>query len=139
MTEALGRSRGGFTTKLHAAVDALGNPLRFLVTAGQRAEITQAEALLSGYPAAAVIADKGYDADHFVAEIEQSGAEAVIPPRRNRKVQRRYDANLYADRNKIERLFGRLKHYRRVATRYEKTARNYLAFVQVAAIVTLLL
>lgn len=139
MTEALGRSRGGFSTKLHAAVDALGNPLRFIVTAGQRAEITQAEALLSGYAADAVIADKGYDSSAFVLKIEDSGAEAVIPPRRNRIEQRDYDANLYADRNKIERLFGRLKHYRRVATRYDKTARNYLAFVQLASIVTLLL
>ena len=139
MTEALGRSRGGFSTKLHAAVDALGNPLRFIVTAGQPAEITQAEVLVSGFSAEAVVADKGYDSDAFVDQIEQSGAEAVIPPRRHRKEPRDYDANLYADRNKIERLFGRLKHYRRIATRYEKTARNYLAFVQGASIVTLLL
>lgn len=139
MTEALGRSRGGFSTKLHAAVDALGNPLRFLLTPGQRSEITQAEGLLRGYQAGAVIADKGYDSDALVGEIEDSGAEAVIPPRSHRKEQRDYDENLYADRNKIERLFNRLKHYRRVATRYEKTARNYLAFVQVASIVTLLL
>ncbi len=139
MTEALGRSRGGFSTKLHAAVDALGNPLRLLVTAGQCAEITQAEALLAGYQAEAVIADKGYDSDALVLKIEDSGSVVVIPPRRNRKVQRDYDANLYADGNKVERFFNRLKHYRRVATRYEKTARNYLAFVQVASIVTLLL
>ncbi len=117
----------------------MGNPLRFIVTAGQRAEITQAEALLAGYEPDAVIADKGYDSDALVSQIKDSGAEAVIPPRCHRRDQRLYDANLYADRNKIERLFNRLKHYRRVATRYEKTARNYLAFVQVASIVTLLL
>ena len=85
-----------------------------------------------------MVADKGYDADWLVARIEASGAEAVIPPKRNRVAPRAYDANLYADRNKIERLFGRLKHYRRVATRYEKLGRNYLAMVYVASIMTLL-
>lgn len=139
MTEALGRSRGGFSTKLHAACDALGNPLRFVVTPGQQAEVTQAPALLAGYAPEAVIADKGYDSDALVGRIAVGGAEVVIPPRRNRKAQRAYDRNLYADRNKVERLFNRLKQYRRVATRYDKTARNYLAFVEVGAIVTLLL
>lgn len=84
------------------------------------------------------MADKGYDADWLVKLIEATGAEAVIPPKANRKVERSYDANLYADRNKIERLFGRMKHYRRVATRYEKLGRNYLAMVYVASIMTLL-
>lgn len=80
-----------------------------------------------------MIADKGYDSNAFVAFIEAREAEVVIPPKRNRKVQRIYDANLYADRNKVERFFGRLKHYRRIATRYEKTARNYLGFVYMAS------
>jgi len=137
--EALGRSRGGFTTKLHVLVDALGNPVRLLLTPGQRADITQAEDLLLKIEAEAVIADKGYDADELIDRIEASGAAVVIPPKRNRTVRREYDRNLYADRNKVERFFGRIKHYRRVATRYEKTARSYLAMVQVAAIMTLLL
>ena len=136
--EGLGRSRGGLTTKLHAVTDALGNPLRWLLTPGQRNDITQAAALLDGIDAGAVVADRGYDADCLVAQIEVGGAAAVIPPKSNRTVQRSYDANLYADRNKIERLFGRLKHYRRVATRYEKLGRNYLAMVYVASIMTLL-
>lgn len=136
--EALGRSRGGLTTKLHATTDALGNPLRWLLTPGQRNDVTQASALLDGIATGAVVADKGYDADWLVARIEASGAEAVIPPKRNRTAPRAYDANLYADRNKVERLFGRLKHYRRVATRYEKLGRNYLAMVYVASITTLL-
>ena len=119
--------------------DALGNPIRFVVTPGQRGDVTQAEVLLAAVPAEAVIADKGYDADWLIEQIEATGAEAVIPPMRHRRVQRPYDRNLYADRNKVERLFGRLKHYRRVATRYEKTAQSYLAMVQVAAIMTLLL
>ena len=110
LAEALGRSRGGFTTKLHAAVDALGNPLGFVLTPGQRADITQAEALVAPYAApGAVIADKGYDSGAFVAFVEAREAEAVIPSRRNRKEHREIDANLYADRNKIERFFGRLK------------------------------
>ena len=137
--EALGRSRGGFTTKVHAACDALGNPLRFILTPGQRSDLTQAEALLSGEEPGAVIADKGYDADWLIEQITLLEAEVVIPSKRHRKVQREIDLNLYADRNKIERLFNRLKHYRRVATRYEKTARNYLAFLHVASIMTLLL
>ena len=124
---------------MHLVCDALGNPVRFVLTPGQRADITQAELLLEAIEAEAVIADKGYDADWLIEQIKATGAEAVIPPRRNRTEQREYDRNLYADRNKIERLFNRLKHYRRVATRYEKTARSYLAMVQVAAIMTLLL
>ncbi len=130
---------------MHAACDARtderpsGNPLRLIVTAGQRNDLTQAGALLDGYAPGAVVADRGYDADWLLGRIASSGAEAVIPPKRSRLVQRAYDGNLYADRNKIERLFNRLKQCRRVATRYEKTARNYLAFAQVAAITTLLL
>lgn len=103
------------------------------MTPGQRSDITQAEALVKPYTVEAVIADKGYDSDAFVAYIESREAEAVIPPKRNRKEQRSYDGNLYADRNKVERCFNRLKHYRRIATRYEKTARNYLSFVYLAS------
>ena len=131
--EALGRSRGGFSTKLHAAVDALGNPLGFILTPGQRADITQAEALVEPHRVDAVIADKGYDSARFVAYVEAREAEAVIPARRNRKEQRKIDENLYADRNKVERFFNRLKHYRRIATRYEKTARNYWSMVYLAS------
>ncbi len=137
--EGLGRSRGGLTTKLHAARDALGNPLRFLLTPGPRNDITQAAGLLDGYEPDAVIADKGYDADWLADQIAAAGAEVVIPPKKGRVAPRDYDRNLYADRNKIERLFNRLKHYRRVATRYDKLGPNYLAFVHVAAVMTLLL
>ena len=87
----------------------------------------------------AVVADKGYDSYALLELIEVLGAEAVIPPKKNRKRKREYDKNLYADRNKVERFIGRIKHYRRVATRYDKKAQNYLAFVQVASIMTLLL
>jgi len=127
--QALGRSRGGLSTKIHAAVDALGNPLRFRLTAGPVADITQADALIEGVEAQAVIGDKGYDAVALVARIEASGAQAVIPPRKNRIQQRSYDHDLYKDRNLIERFFNRLKQFRRIATRYEKLALNFLSMV----------
>lgn len=103
------------------------------MTPGQRADITQAEVLIKPYAVGAVIADKGYDSAAFVAFVEAREAEAVIPPRRNRKEQREIDRNLYEDRNKVERFFNRIKHYRRIATRYEKTAQNYLSMVYFAA------
>lgn len=131
--EGLGRSRGGLTTKLHAACDALGNPIRVLLTPGQRHDITQAEALLGGFEAGAVLGDKGYDANDLVRQIAEAGAEVVIPSKRNRVEPREHDANLYADRNKIERFFNRLKQYRRVATRYEKLGQNYLSVVFLAS------
>lgn len=89
---------------------------------------------MRGVPAEVVIGDKGYDSDALVQSIEANGAEAVISPKRNRKVQREYDK----DRNLVERFFGKIKPFRRVATRYEKTARNFLAFVHVASIMVLL-
>lgn len=117
------------------------------LTGGQRNDITQAEPLLDAVALSvgdaeaihAVLADKGYDSDDFVAQIESLGAEAVIPSRKNRTAPRDHDAELYKDRNKVERFFGRIKHYRRVATRYEKTSRNYLAMLHlVSAMVWLL-
>jgi transposase len=134
----LGRSRGGFSTKLHVSVNGLGLPVELQVTAGQVADISQAEALLEGYDCDAVLADKGYDSNKLVDSIEARGAEAVIPPRSNRTNPREYDRHLYKERNQVERFIGRIKQYRRVATRYEKTAKNFLAFVRVAAIMVLL-
>jgi transposase len=135
----LGRSRGGFGTKLHIAVDGLGNPVEFILTGGQEADISQGEALIADYKAEAVIADKAYDSDDYVATIEVSGAAAVIPPKKNRIFKREYDKHLYKERNLAERFINRIKQHRRVATRYEKTARNFLGFVRVAAIMVLLL
>ena len=131
--EGLGRSRGGLTTKIHATCDALGNPVRVLLTPGQRGDVTQASALVDGYTTEAVLGDKGYDADALLAQIAEAGAVAVIPSKRSRVVPREHDRTLYADRNKIERFFGRLKQYRRVATRYEKLGQNYLSMVFLAS------
>lgn len=131
--EGLGRSRGGLTSKIHAACDALGNPLRLVLTPGQRGDMTQASALIDGMAAGAVIGDKGYDSDALVEQIQSAGAVAVIPSRKHRRGKRDHDGNLYADRNKIERFFGRLKQCRRVATRYEKLGQNYLSMVLLAS------
>jgi len=129
----MGKSRGGLSTKIHAAVDALGNPIRFLLTAGQQSEIQQANPLIEGFSANYIIADKGYDADSFIVAIETGEAIAVIPPRKNRKAAREYDEYLYRERNLVERLFQKLKHYRRIATRYERLAMTYQAMLSLAA------
>ena len=91
--QGLGRSRGGLSTKIHAAGDALGNPIRLIGSPGQRNDIAFAHDLVDGFDAGVTIADKGYDADHLIERIVQTGTTAVIPPKRNRKVQRPYDAD----------------------------------------------
>ena len=134
----MGRSRGGFSTKIHIIVDALGNPVEFVLTAGQEADVTQAEPLIDAHKADAYILDKAYDSDAVVAAAGRQGAKAVIPSKVNRKVPRDYDEHLYNNRKKVEWFISLLKQYRRVATRYEKTARNFLGFVHVASIMVLL-
>jgi len=101
---------------------------------GQRNDIAFAHDLVEGFQAATALADKGYDADHLCESLIETGAEVVIPPKRNRKVQRPYDAELYKERNRIERFFSKLKQFRRVATRYDKLLANLMSFVKFAAI-----
>lgn len=108
------------------------------MTAANESDIAQAEALLAGHTPEAVIADKGYDKKALVDEIESRGAEAVIPTQKGRKEQRAVDRHLYKERNLCERFWSKVKQYRRVATRYEKKAVNFLAFVQVAAVMVML-
>jgi len=115
------------TTKIHVVVDALGNPLALSLTGGQAHDITQAETLVANVTPDAVLADKGYDSDGFIAGLERREIEAVIPPKANRKIKRDCDYALYAERNLIERFFQYIKQFRGIATRYEKTARNFLA------------
>jgi transposase len=131
--QGIGRSKGGFTSKLHAACDGLGNPVRFFITAGQRSDYSKALDLIEGKKMKALIADKGYDANYMVEAASIVGAETVIPPRSNRKIPRQYDAELYKERNLIERMFNKMKHFRRVATRYDKLDVAYLGFVFIAA------
>jgi transposase len=118
---------------VHAAVDAQGDPVELCLGSGAEHDVKRAEELLAAHQPRTVIADKGYDSDALVDVIRQRGAQAVIPPRENRKQPRKYSKRRYRDRNLIERFFNRLKHYRRIATRYEKTARNFLAFVHLAS------
>lgn len=132
--QGLGRSRGGLSTKIHAAREALGLPIRLIGTPGQRNDIALAQDLIEGIQADALLADKGYDANHLVDAIEERGAEVVIPPKRDRKIQRVYDTDLYKERNRIERFFNKLKQFRRVATRYDKLLVNFMGFVKLAAI-----
>ena len=131
--QGLGRSRGGLSTKIHVAGDALGNPVRLIGSPGQRNDIAFAHELVDGFEADVTIADKGYDADHLCDRIAETGSEVVIPPKRNRTVQRSYDPDLYKERNIIERFFNRLKQFRRVATRYDKLLANFMGFVKLAA------
>jgi transposase len=133
--QSLGRSRGGFSTKIHLATDALGNALRFILTGGERHDITQAEALVKDLVADYVIADKGYDAASFVLKLKEQNSEAVIPSRINHKVQRKIDEHLYKERHLIENQIGKLKHFRRVFSRFDKLAKNYLSFIYLASTV----
>ena len=100
----------------------MGNPLRLILTQGQASEYGQAEALIDSFQAGYVLADKGYDSNSFMEKIESLGAVPVVPPRGNRLVKRAYDKVLYRERNLVERLFQKLKAYRRIATRYELKA-----------------
>lgn len=131
----MGKSRGGLSTKIHAAVDALGNPVRLLLTPGQASEYGQAEALIEGFTFEAVLADKGYDSDAFVEVIQRRGAEAIIPSKKNRLNPRSLDRHLYKARNLVERFFQKLKQFRRVATRYERLARNYQSMLSLVSAV----
>ena len=127
------------STKIHVGVEALGNPVRLIATGGQVADVSQGAALVSGIKAEHVIADKGYDSSELVKVIEAGGAKAVIPSRSNRKEPRDYDKHLYKERNLVERFLNKVKNCRRVATRYDKTVRNFLAFWQLASIMVLLM
>jgi putative transposase len=130
----LGRSRGGFSTKLSAATDALGNPCRLLAGPGHENDMVKGLDLIDGVKPEAVLADRAYDADRLMDAILDVGAEPVIPTRRHRKHQHAYDKVLYKERNVIERFFNKLKQFRRVATRYDKLLTNFMGFVKIAAI-----
>ena len=110
-------------------VDGLGNPVRFILTAGQVNDILLAKELISGISFDHLLADKGYDADWLRACIAQAGAEAVIPSTRSRSQAIPYDKHIYCERNLVERFFNKIKHFRRIATRYEKTAISFAAML----------
>jgi putative transposase len=112
--------------------------VRLLFGPGQRNDITKAHALIEGIKAEAMIADKGYDADHLREAVLERGAEPVIPSKANRRAPLPYDKALYKERNLVERFFNKLKQFRRVATRYDKLLANYRGFVLIAAIAIML-
>jgi len=138
--QAFGRSRGGFTCKVHCLSDAAGRPLAFHLTGGEAADCTQFETLSAlaearpGY----LIADKGYDSDAIRDSLHDAGVRPVIPPRSNRKTPIRWNKQIYRQRNRIERMIGHLKINRAIATRYDKLARSFLDMLHLAALRRLL-
>ncbi|WP_225063168.1 IS5 family transposase [Komagataeibacter rhaeticus] len=131
--QAIGRSRGGLTSKIHAIVDAAGKAVALSLTPGQRADITEAAPLLDEVDPAAFIADKAYDADPLIEKIEERQITPVIPSRKNRRDPREISFRLYKNRNIIERFFARLKQFRGIATRYDKLKSTFLAAVQLVS------
>ena len=129
---AIGRSRGGNSTKIHVLANSRGMPLHVEISPGQQHDVTMAEALLEHAIGDACVADSAYDSRQFIEAIEAKGMTAVIENHPNRKFPRPVDKDRYSLRYKVECCFHVLKRCRRIATRYEKTARNFLAFVHVA-------
>lgn len=135
--QAIGRSRGGRTTKIHALCDDQGRPHALLLTGGNVADISAAATLVSAVaPPSELLGDKGYDANHLRRFLAERGTVAIIPSTSSRKVPIPHDAERYRLRNVIERTFCRIKDFRGIATRYDKTARNFLAAVCLLAAIT---
>lgn len=130
--QALGRSRGGFSTKIHAKVDGLGNPLCFILTGGERHESTQGEALLGEQVGEYVLGDRAFDSDDLLAFIIDHGAIPVIPSRKNRKQPREFDTWRYRERALVECFFNKIKHFRHIFSRFDKLASRFLGFLQFA-------
>ena len=129
-----GPHKRGLNSKIHLAVDAHGNPVRMLVTAGTTADCTQAGKLIEGIDADNLIADKGYDSNEIINLARCAGMQVVIPPKRNRKKQREYDKYLYRLRHLVENAFLKLKQWRGIATRYAKNTTSFLAAVHICCI-----
>jgi transposase len=121
------------TTKIHVVTDALGRPLRFILTGGEAHDITTAPQLLADLAAGGVIGDKAYDSNALRDLIAEAGSEAVIPSKASRKVVIPHDTVAYRLRNRIERSFNKLKHFRHIATRYDRRAIYFLAFLHLAS------
>ena len=131
--QALGKSVGGFSTKIHATVDAHGNPLRLILTAGQRADSPLAIPLLTGFTFEKVLADRGYDATAILDFIAANNGEALIPSKKNRLVQRDIDLHIYNGRHLVECFMNKIKHFRRIFSRFDKYATRYKSFLSFAS------
>jgi len=129
VNEGLGRSKGGFSSKIHAKVDALGNPLQFIITPGQQSDYKQAQHLISGLKKSCVMADKAYDSTEIRIQLKKQNCTAVIPSKINRKHPYKYDKYLYKERHVIECFFSKIKYFRRLFSRFDKSARNFQAFL----------
>ena len=137
LLQAIGISRGGRNSKLHALTDGEGRPLRFLLTGGQIADCRAADVLLDDLPPRTIVlADKAYDSNAIRDLIERQGAVPNIPSKANRRWKSCFSKTLYKGRNAVERMFCRLKDYRRIATRYDKLATNFLGAIYLPATVT---
>lgn len=123
---------------MHAALNPFGHPVRIQLTGSEAADGPRLPGLIAGVNTEAVLADKGYDSDANRVAIAAAGAKPCIPPRKNRKEPIEFDRHLYKERNVVERYFAQIKQYRRVATRYDKRAANFLGFVWVASIAIML-
>ena len=133
--QAIGRSRGGLTTKIAVLVDGLGNLVRFVLLPGQRHDSVAAAPLLDGLEIAALIGDKAFDNDGLRLELDARGTVAVIPPKADRKRAIAYDRVMYGWRHLVENFFCKLKEFRRIATRYDKTAVSFAAMIHLAGTV----
>jgi transposase len=134
-SQAIGKTKGGWNTKLHAAVDGHGTPVALILTGGEVADVSQAEELLEDVEATLAVLDKGYDSDPFRAWLLEREITPCIPPRSNRKEPRPYRKRSYRKRHLIENFFGHLKTFRRVATRYDKLAETFFGWVLLAVFV----
>ena len=132
----IGHSHGGASTKIHAVVDAYGYPIYFMISEGQRNDINFTISVLEHVPleGSMVLADRVYDSEQLIDYIYERGGESTIPSRKSNKVQRHCDWWLYEERHLVEKLFLKLKSYRRIATRYDKLACTYLGFLCLASI-----
>ena len=146
LPRCVGRTKGGINTKLHAVVDGKGRPMIFTLTEGQVSDHIGAKLVYSGLPdfrdrkttkrhKAVLLGDKGYDSDEFRNALNARKISACIPGRSNRKEPVEYDKSLYKQRNLVERMFARLKDWRRIATRYDRNAEIFLSAITIAAIV----
>jgi len=133
--QAMGRTKGGLNTKIHAVVDNAAAPVAIQLSAGNEADVTWAPEVIEGLDCGTLVADKAYDSDGFRELLDSIGSNVCIPPRSNRRDPRKYSKHIYKKRHRVENFFQRLKTYRRVATRYDKLAETYFGFVCLAAFI----
>ena len=132
--ECLGTSRGGTTSKIHALTDGLGRCIKFILTPGQVHDSTQIIPLLKGEKCKNVLADKAYDSEQIRSYIESMGSSAVIPGKKNRIQPIDYDKHIYKERHLVENFFQFIKRFRRIGTRYEKHAQNFISMIMIGCI-----